>query len=251
MCVSPCRLEDLTNSRRPTQADSPFSLRIRAVSLLLSSTEPPSPTELDPTPRIEALNTVASTLSLLSRHSYLTSCTILASLPPSHPSYPSISASREAAFMASLISSASTVFLLSSSSLFASFAASAFPCGLDTTSTPPISTHAILRIASSHIFSLIRTSLNPAVPPAVHSPFFGCSLLVASQGAMLTLQTGESDDWRGAGVLSDLELAEWVLAGQERRWSAVGGVLRELRMLRLAVYGASERGAQLLLSSVV
>ena len=68
---------------------------------------------------------------------------------------------------------------------------------------------------------------------------------------MLTLQTGESDDWRGAGVLSDLELAEWVLAGQERRWSAVGGVLRELRMLRLAVYGASERGAQLLLSSVV
>lgn len=51
--------------------------------------------------------------------------------------------------------------------------------------------------------------------------------------------------------MSDLELAEWVLAGQERRWSAVGGVLRELRMLRLAVYGASERGAQLLLSSVV
>lgn len=147
-----------------------------------------------------------------------------------------------------LISSASTVFLLSSSSVFSSFVASAFPCGLDTTTVPARSSHYLIRSASQNIFSLIRTSLSPSIPAGVHSPFFGCSLLVAAQGTLLTMQPEEGSQSSGNDVMGDLQLAEWMLEQQSKMYRVAGGLLKEVRMLRMSVYGGSDEGAQLLLS---
>ena len=149
---------------------------------------------------------------------------------------------------ASLIASAATIFLLTSSSHFSSFLAPFSPCGLDTSSAPPLNTHPLLRGASSHIFTLIRTSLSlaPSAPPPTHSAFFGCSLLVAAQGMLLTLQS-EQSSWKNVQVLSDIELAEWVLGVQAKRWSVAANVLGQVKALKAATFGGVGLGSQLLL----
>lgn len=82
----------------------------------------------------------------------------------------------------------------------------------------------------------------------MHSPFFGCSLLVAAQGTLLTMEPEDGSQWSGNAMMGDLQLAEWMLEQQSKMWRCAGGLLKEVRMLRMSVYGASEQGTQLLLS---
>lgn len=225
----------------PGDLDSPPALRIRALSLLVTCSQPPDSTasEAEVASRMQALSTVASNLSILAHQSYLTSCGSLSSTSPAD--LPNVLAGREAAFMASLIASASTIFLLSSSSYFSNLVASAFPCGLDTTCDAPLSAHHLINLATRNIFELLRTSLSPQLPAASHSPFFGCSLLVATQGRLLTLakEVNEIGDWDRVGAISDIELAEWELAMQAKRWGVAQGLLKEVKSLRLAVCGVT------------
>lgn len=268
----------------PPQNESPLALRVRALSLLASATKPPPDDPAEAAARETALNSIATNLTLISHQSYLSSSAAFATSPLGDQ--PRIAAQCEAAFTgpfpfffflffsfffgclflshvsaadrystitASLISSAATIFLHSSSSHFSSFIAPYSACGLDTSTTPPPSTHPHLRLASSHIFTLLRTSLSlsPSAPPPTHSPFFGCALLVAAQGALLGAQSDQRGEWRSLQVLSDLELAEWVLDVQATRWSIAGTVLGQVKALKAATFRGVGLGDQLLLSQGV
>lgn len=171
--------------------------------------------------------------------------------------------------MSVLISSASTIFLLSSSSEFSAYIAPAFPCGLDTISAPPpVEMHNALRIASNQMFDFLALSPAPLVKtegveagrisPVVHSPFFGCAVLVATQGSLLTAELDDillldssstsmeadgqvqissvsidnSKRWRAFQVRNQLDLAEKILEEQAWRWSGAGMVWKEVRQLR-------------------
>lgn len=91
-----------------------------------------------------------------------------------------------------------------------------------------------------------------------HSPFFGCAILVATQGALLTFDSEESSlqnggqghesqtasfragiSWRAVQVRSHLDLAEWILSEQAIRWTGAGMILKEVKALRSAKRGMS------------
>jgi hypothetical protein len=82
-----------------SQLDSPASLRIRALSLLVTCSKSPDETsdEAAVVSRMQALSTVASNLSILSHHSYVNSCGSIAATSPIE--LPRVLAAREAAFM--------------------------------------------------------------------------------------------------------------------------------------------------------
>ncbi|KAL8280923.1 hypothetical protein RQP46_006602 [Phenoliferia psychrophenolica] len=224
--------------------DSPLALRIRALSLLSAATRPPPDNPGEEAARANALNTLANNLTLITHQTYLASC---ATLSATATDQPRIAAQCEAAFMGSVIASAATIFLLSSSSHFSSFLAPYSPCGLDTSSTPPSAIIPLLRVAASHIISLVRTSLSSLAPPPTHSPFFGCSLLVAAQGTLLSLQN-EQGAWRSVEVIGDVELLEWLLGLQAKKWSIAGKTLGQVKALKVATFGAVGLVDRLLLS---
>ena len=84
---------------------------------------------------------------------------------------------------------------------------------------------------------MVRASLSPIAPAPTHSPFFGCSLLVATQGTLLTLQKNHSP-WRSVEVLGDVELLEWLLVQQAKRWAVAGKVLGQVKSLKAAAFGS-------------
>lgn len=171
--------------------------------------------------------------------------------------------------MSVLIASAATIFLLSSSSEFSAYIAPAFPCGLDTISAPPpVEMHNALRIASNQIFDFLAMSPTPLIKAegvdagmisqVVHSPFFGCAVLVATQGSLLTAELDDiflldssttameadgqiqissasidnSKRWRAFQVRNQLDLAETILEEQSWRWQGAGTIWKEVRQLR-------------------
>ena len=134
----------------------------------------------------------------------------------------------EAAFMTGLMASAATIFLLSSSSIFSTFAAPAFACGIDSTSKPPPSSHHLITSAAQQIMFLVRVSTDPAAPAPVHSPFFGCGLLIAVRGLLL------SDEGQGPdeGTEREVQLIESVLEAQAVKWEEARMLLSEVSVLR-------------------
>ncbi|ORY79729.1 hypothetical protein BCR35DRAFT_94195 [Leucosporidium creatinivorum] len=136
----------------------------------------------------------------------------------------------EAAFMTAIMSSAATIFLLSSSSIFSTFAAPAFACGIDSTSKPPASAHGLIVAAAQQIIAIVRASLDPSFPPPVHSPFFGCGLLIAVRGLLI----GNEGEGQGVqeGTEREVQLVEGVLQGQAGLWQEARSLLNEVGLLR-------------------
>lgn len=126
------------------------------------------------------------------------------------------------------MASAATIFLLSSSSIFSTFAAPAFACGIDSTSKPPPSAHGLIVAAAEQIIAIVRASLDPAFPPPVHSPFFGCGLLIAVRGLLIG---NEGQEVHG-GTEREVQLVEGVLQGQANLWQEARSLLNEVGMLR-------------------
>lgn len=125
--------------------------------------------------------------------------------------------------MSGLIASAATIFLLSSSSVFSTFAAPAFACGIDSTSNPSPSARRLTASAAQQIMNLVRAASDSAAP---RSPFFGCGLLVAVRGLLL------SDELEGAGTEKDVQLVESVLEREAAKWEESRLLLAEVSMLR-------------------
>lgn len=140
--------------------DASSTLKIRAISLLLACTEPPPPPPATfPATRTPALTSLGSTIYILSYAAYT-------ARPNYNLTIQDQVASRESAFMAILISSASTIYHLSSSSAFSSFMASAFPCGLDTLTPHAISKNSAIRMASNQMFDLVKMDSLPGFLPS-------------------------------------------------------------------------------------
>lgn len=113
-----------------------------------------------------------------------------------------------------------------------SFAASAFVCGLDSTTELTRETLFPVKRASRFIFDLLRESYSPK---ASHSPFFGCSLMIASTGTLSTLADGTSTEWDSVQISSDLELAEFLLNIQTNRWRGTQHILDSVRRMRFSL----------------
>jgi hypothetical protein len=140
-------------------------------------------------------------------------------------------ASREMAFMASLMASAALIYLHTTS-----YASCVFACGIDVTKSVPPSVSSHVRDASQRIFTLLRDSLSLPLTHSTHSPFFACSQLIAAHGGLLTLdQPNESRTWSRAAVASNLELGEWELRRQALRWPCAQQAVEEIERLRFGL----------------
>lgn len=122
-----------------------------------------------------------------------------------------------------------------------SYAASAFVCGFDSVQQLPSTALGPIRKAGVHIFNLIRSS---RALGSTHSPFFGCSILVASQGMMLSL---EEEAWAKSSVASDLELGQEVLKQHSERWKGSAMILNEVKRLRFSIDHGEMSDADLVL----
>lgn len=77
--------------------------------------------------------------------------------------------------------------------------------------------------------TLLRLSLDPTRPAPVHSPFFGCSLLVAVRGLLI----GDEDErQRDVSTTRDIKLAERVLEAQAVKWEEAKSLLSEVGVLQ-------------------
>ncbi|GAA5912367.1 hypothetical protein JCM8208_003342 [Rhodotorula glutinis] len=176
---------------------------------------------------------------------------------------PSLSApaQRSPLFSAALISQTATVLVLSSLSPLSPLIAPLLPCSLDTTSPPPPpGTHVRARITSAAraITDVVRahaTTTGAPFPPSidaeghahpaerVHSPFFGCCLVVAARGALLAAEDvllarahaaslSEDEAHRLGELGDDLDLCERELRRQAGHWPASETLATEVGLLR-------------------
>ncbi|KAI5479422.1 signal peptidase, endoplasmic reticulum-type [Pseudohyphozyma bogoriensis] len=200
----------------------PFSLKIRAISLLRICTEPPEGSISNAiNSRLESLTSLSLSLSMMCHQSYLSLISV--------PQTPRNAAAREAAFIGTIMSSAAMIWVHTSS-----FASHAFQCAFDPTVSP--SEYSLKQIAatSSTIFNVFSTSLTPQVPASVHCPYLGCAMLVASHGVVLSLKEASAEgDWlKEARVKGELELAEKYTDALGERWRMVSYINAEIRKLR-------------------
>ncbi|GAA5854201.1 hypothetical protein JCM9279_006177 [Rhodotorula babjevae] len=152
-------------------------------------------------------------------------------------------AQRSPLFSAALISQTATVLVLSSLSPLSPLIAPLLPCSLDTTSPPPPpGTHVRARI--THAARAI-TAVGYEVRPAerVHSPFFGCCLVVAARGALLAAEDvllarahaaslAEDEAQQLEELGADLDLCERELRRQAGHWPASETLATEVGLLR-------------------
>lgn len=138
----------------------------------------------------------------------------------------SFAVNREAAFMASMMAYAATIYLHT-----ASYASCVFHCGIDSTLIPSPVAASYVRMASAAIFDLLRDSLSN--PEYIHSPFFACSQLAASIGSLCGVN--ECDDWNRAATASNLELAEWALRKQAIKWPCANQTADEIQRMNFSL----------------
>ncbi|GAA5945877.1 hypothetical protein JCM3775_003331 [Rhodotorula graminis] len=170
-------------------------------------------------------------------------------------------AQRSPLFSAALISQTATVLVLSSLSPLSPLIAPLLPCSLDTTSPPPPpGTHVRNRIthAARAITDVVRAharSTGAPFPPTVdadghehpservHSPFFGCCLVVAARGALLAAEDvvlarahaaslSDAEAAELACLGADLDLCESELRRQAGHWPASETLATEVGLLR-------------------
>lgn len=196
--------------------------------------------------RISSLTSIANNIYILSRE-----CRQI--VPPiiSHTLLPAERAAHhEASFMASLLSNAAVVFLHT-----ASITACFYPCGVDRSSIVPNDAIGHVREASQRIYEVLRESLstsNTASPyQRAHSPFFGCSQLLAATGSLLALESSyksphEHDIRRLSAIAlsTDFELSESVLRNQGVKWRCARTMADEIRALRAGLRGSIGEGAK-------
>ncbi|KAK4699603.1 hypothetical protein P7C70_g6656, partial [Phenoliferia sp. Uapishka_3] len=186
---------------------SPSNLKIRALSLVAAGSEPPSASTSNAL-TLASISSICTSIGLLGHQAYVNETNLV---------------EREAAFMATMLSSAALIHFIA-----ASYASTGFTCGLDPTVRPSRESREFIRTSSNMIFATLRDSLRPGVPRTRHSPFWGCALLAASHGLLLSMNTFEDgemelegDEWRRAAIVSNLEVADWVLRDHKARWRSV------------------------------
>lgn len=191
------------------QTNPSDNLTRQAFSLLFAATEP-SP--LDPTAahaRATTFISAAQSLYSQARDYYRTS-------------------RDEGVFIAAIMSNAATIFLLSSSSIFSTFSAPNWACGIDTSSQPPTSAHGLIIASAKQIIQMVTLSMDPAFPPPIHSPFFGCGLLIAVRGLLIGNEEGQPQE----STEREVQLVEGVLSGQGQTWEEARALLNEVSILK-------------------